>query len=80
MEAGAPSQSPAGRELWTKIMDEFEGSSGETPAEFAARHGVRKTTYRRWLCFLGNEASPRWPIRLLFCPCHPGHLDRLYYS
>jgi hypothetical protein len=45
----------AGRKYWTKLVDEFERTSGETHAAFAASHGVRKTTFQRWLYLLRNE-------------------------
>ena len=39
----------AGREFWSRVVAEFERSSGETHAAFAARHGVEKATFERWL-------------------------------
>jgi hypothetical protein len=46
-----------GREFWTKVVDEYEGTSGETHVEFAARHGVEKATFERWLYLLRGERS-----------------------
>jgi transposase-like protein len=45
----------AGREFWSRVVAEFERSSGETHAAFAARHGVEKATFERWLHLLRNE-------------------------
>ena len=58
----------AGREFWTKVIKEFEDSQGdETHEEFAARHGVEKTTFQRWLYALRQEHRRRAPqaVRLL---------------
>ena len=58
----------AGREFWTKVIEEFEGSQGrETHEEFAARHGVEKTTFQRWLYALRQEHGRRAPeaVRML---------------
>jgi transposase-like protein len=49
----------AGREFWTKVIEEFEETSDETHAEFAARHGVEKTTFQRWLYLLRRERAGR---------------------
>lgn len=49
----------AGREFWTKLIDEFEETPGETHAEFAARHGVEKTTFQKWLYLLRSERAVR---------------------
>jgi hypothetical protein len=49
----------AGREFWTKVIDEFEEAPGETHAEFAARQGVEKTTFQRWLYLLRSERAVR---------------------
>lgn len=46
-----------GREFWTKLVDDYEATSGETHAEFAARHGVEKATFERWLYLLRDERS-----------------------
>jgi hypothetical protein len=46
-----------GREFWTKVVDEYEGMSGETHEEFAARHKVEKATFERWLYLLRGERS-----------------------
>ncbi len=57
-----------GREFWTKVVDEYEGTSGETHAEFAARHLVGKATFERWLYVLRGERHGRvadGKIRLL---------------
>ena len=57
-----------GRRFWTKLIEEFEGSrGGETHEEFAARHGVEKTTFQGWLYALRNENRRRGPqsVRLL---------------
>ena len=45
------------REFWTKVVDEYEGTSGETHGEFAARHRVEKATFERWLYLLRGERS-----------------------
>jgi hypothetical protein len=45
------------REFWTKIVAEYEATSVETHAEFAARHGVEKATFQRWLYLLRGERS-----------------------
>ena len=44
-----------GREFWTKVVDDYEATSGETHAEFAARHRVEKATFERWLYLLRDE-------------------------
>jgi len=45
-----------GRGFWTQVIEEFEGSqSGETHEEFAARHGIEKATFQRWLYVLRDE-------------------------
>ena len=44
-----------GREFWTKVVDDYEATSGETHAEFAGRHGVERTTFERWLYLLRGE-------------------------
>jgi hypothetical protein len=49
----------ASREFWRKVTDEFEGTSDETHAEFAARRGVEKATFQRWLYLLRNERRDR---------------------
>jgi hypothetical protein len=57
-----------GRKFWSKLIEEFEGSEGgETHEEFAARRGVEKTTFQRWLYALRNEHRRRTPpaVRLL---------------
>jgi hypothetical protein len=46
-----------GREFWTKVVNDYEVSTGETHAEFAARHRVEKTTFERWLYLLRSERS-----------------------
>jgi hypothetical protein len=46
-----------GRKFWTKVVDEYEATSGETHAEFAARHRVGKATFERWLYVLRGERS-----------------------
>ena len=46
-----------GREFWTKLVDDYEATSGETHAEFAARHGVEKATFERWLYLLRGERT-----------------------
>ena len=45
------------REFWTKVVDDYEATSGETHADFAARHGVEKATFERWLYLLRGERS-----------------------
>lgn len=57
-----------GRGFWTKVIEEFEGSqAGETHEEFAARHGIEKTTFQRWLYALRNGHRLRTPpaVRML---------------
>jgi hypothetical protein len=57
-----------GREFWTKVVDDYEATSGETHAEFAACHRVEKTTFERWLYLLRGERSEqgiRDRVRLL---------------
>lgn len=44
-----------GREFWTKVVDDYEATSDETHAEFAARHRVEKATFERWLYLLRDE-------------------------
>jgi len=44
-----------GREFWTKVVGDYEATSGETHAEFAARHKVEKTTFERWLYLLRDK-------------------------
>jgi hypothetical protein len=39
------------------MVDEYEATSDETHAEFAARHGVEKTTFERWLYLLRGERT-----------------------
>jgi hypothetical protein len=49
-----------GRGFWTRVIEEFEGSqSGETHEEFAARRGVEKATFQRWLYALRDEHRQR---------------------
>jgi len=45
------------REFWTKLVDKYEATSGETHGEFAARHGVERATFERWLYLLRGERS-----------------------
>jgi hypothetical protein len=57
-----------GRGFWIQVIEEFEGSpSGETHEEFAARHGVEKATFQRWLYALRDEHRQRGEaaVRLL---------------
>jgi hypothetical protein len=57
-----------GRGFWTQVIEEFESSqSVETHREFAARRGVEKTTFQRWLYALRDEHRQRASsaIRLL---------------
>ena len=46
-----------GREFWTRIVAEYEATSGETHAEFAARNRVGKATFERWLYLLRGQRS-----------------------
>ncbi len=46
-----------GREFWTKVVDEYEGTAGEPHAEFASRHRVKKGTFEWWLYLLRGERS-----------------------
>ena len=46
-----------GRAFWTKLISEFESNGdGESHATFAARSGVRLTTFRTWLYRLRMQA------------------------
>jgi transposase-like protein len=57
-----------GREFWMKVVGDYEATSGETHAEFAARHGVEKATFQRWLYLLRDErgaAGVGTKVRLL---------------
>ena len=50
------------------MVDDYEATSGETHAEFAARHRVEKTTFERWLYLLRgerNESATDKKVRLL---------------
>jgi transposase-like protein len=58
------------REFWTKIVDEFEQTSGETHAVFAARHGVEKATFERWLYLLREERRKRRAGAVRLLPVH----------
>ena len=58
-------------------MDEFERTSGETHAAFAAPHGVEKATFERWLYLLrGERAEPaaERKVRLLPVRVDQGYL------
>jgi hypothetical protein len=44
-----------GREFWTRVVADYEANSGETHAEFAARHKVEKATFERWLYLLRDK-------------------------
>jgi hypothetical protein len=62
-----------GRGFWNKVVEEFEAGRGvETHDEFAARRGVEKATFQRWLYALRKEnRSPSLQaVRLL-----PVHLE-----
>lgn len=49
-----------GRAFWTKLISEFESNgAGESHATFAARSGVRLTTFRTWLYRLRTQDAPR---------------------
>src|SRR4051812_37754563 len=49
-----------GRAFWAKLVSEFERKGdGERHAGFAARHGVRLTTFRSWLHRLRMQEAPR---------------------
>jgi len=49
-----------GRAFWTKLISEFErNDDGESHAAFAARTGVRLTTFRTWLYRLRVQEAPR---------------------
>jgi hypothetical protein len=68
-----------GREFWTKVVDEYEGTSGETHADFAARHRVGKATFERWLYLLRGERSELAAdsqVRLLPVQVAVGHGDQ----
>jgi hypothetical protein len=68
-----------GREFWTKVVDEYEATSGETHAEFAARHRVGKATFERWLYLLRGERSELTAdshVRLLPVEVAVGHCDQ----
>jgi len=65
-----------GREFWTKVVDDYEATSGETHAEFAARHRVEKATFERWLYLLRDERNERGTgskVRLLPVQVAVGH-------
>ena len=65
-----------GREFWTKVVDEYEATSGETHAEFAARHRVEKATFERWLYLLRGERAElvaNRKVRLLPVQVAVGH-------
>ena len=65
-----------GRKFWTKVAAEYEANSGETHAEFAARRGVEKATFERWLYLLRDERSEvggRNRVRLLPVQVAVGH-------
>ncbi len=65
-----------GREFWTKVVDDYEATSGETHAEFAARHRVQKATFERWLYLLRDERSETGAaskVRLLPVQVAGGH-------
>jgi hypothetical protein len=63
------------RKFWTKVVDDYEATSGETHAEFAARHGVEKATFQRWLYLLRGERSEQVgsKVRLLPVEVTAGH-------
>jgi len=65
-----------GRKFWRKVVDEYEASSGETHAEFAARHRVEKTTFERWLYLLRGERVVREKVRMLPVQVAVGHGDQ----
>ena len=46
-----------GREFWTEVVNRYEATSGETNAEFAARHRVQKSRLERWLYLRRDERS-----------------------
>jgi hypothetical protein len=49
-----------GRAFWTKLISEFESNGdGESHSAFAARSGVRLTTFRTWLYRLRMQEAPR---------------------
>ncbi len=49
-----------GRAFWTKLISEFESNGdSEGHAGFAARHGVRLTTFRTWLYRLRVQEARR---------------------
>lgn len=49
-----------GRGFWTKLISEFESNGdGESHAAFAARRGIRLTTFRTWLYRLRLQGAPR---------------------
>jgi len=65
-----------GREFWTKVVDDYEATSGETHAEFAGRHGVERTTFERWLYLLRGERKElavHKKVRLLPVQVAVGH-------
>lgn len=58
------------------MVDDYEAISGETHAEFAARHGVGKATFERWLYLLRSERSElaaESKVRLLPVQVAVGH-------
>ena len=49
-----------GRAFWAKLISGFESNGGrESHAAFAARNGVRLTTFRTWLYRLRIQEAPR---------------------
>lgn len=54
-----------GRRFWTELVAKFEDAGAvEKHEEFAARHGIRCDTFRRWLYLLRAEKrGRRWRPR-----------------
>jgi hypothetical protein len=47
------------REFWSKVVEDFNAGDGrETHAEFAARRGLKKMTFQKWLYGI-RKAAPR---------------------
>jgi len=58
------------------MVDDYEATTGETHAEFSARHRVEKATFERWLYLLRgerNETGASSKVRLLPVQVAVGH-------
>jgi hypothetical protein len=60
-----------GRVFWNELVEDFEAGKGvETHEEFAARHGVEKSTFQRWLYALRDEGRQRTSAEVRLLPVH----------